>query len=126
MTNIFFQKITLVCKYNGGRAEIALNILGFLKGLYHTTIIKTRSSPASEFRNSETCDPPATARHERAGGGGRAPGVLHHVMGRGIERKRLFIDKKDRQDLISVYLLWDLKSYARSARASPTTLHHSQ
>jgi len=24
--------------------------------------------------------------------------VLHHVMGRGIERKRLFIDKRDRQD----------------------------
>ncbi len=30
--------------------------------------------------------------------GGQAPGVLHHVMGRGIERKRLFIDKRDRQD----------------------------
>ena len=27
-----------------------------------------------------------------------APGVLHHVMGRGIERKKLFIDKRDRQD----------------------------
>ncbi len=29
-------------------------------------------------------DPPATARHEQAGGG-QAPGALHHVMGRGIE-----------------------------------------
>ena len=40
-----------------------------------------------EFGNSpEPCD------------GGQARGVLHHVMGRGIERKRLFIDKRDRQD----------------------------
>jgi hypothetical protein len=29
---------------------------------------------------------------------GQVPGVLHHVMRRGIERKRLFIDKRDRQD----------------------------
>jgi len=43
------------------------------------------------------CDPPATARHERAGGG-QVSGVLHYLMGRGIERKRLFIDKRDRQD----------------------------
>ena len=99
MTNIlFFSKITLVCKYNGGRAEIALNNLGFLIVFYYTVIIKTRCSPASEFRNSETCDPPATARHERAGRGGRVSGVLHHLMGREIERKRLFIDKRDRQD----------------------------
>jgi hypothetical protein len=75
------------------RAEIALNILGFLKGLYYAVIIKTRCPPASEFRNSETRLSPA----ERDDGG-QAPGVLHHVMGRGIERKRLFIDKRDRQD----------------------------
>jgi len=36
------------------RAEIALNILGFLIGLYYAAIIKTRCPPASEFRNSET------------------------------------------------------------------------
>jgi len=64
------------------RAEIALNILGFLIGLYYAAIIKTRCPPASP----EPRD------------GGQAPGVLHHVMGRGIERKRLFIDKRDRQD----------------------------
>ena len=29
-----------------------------------------------------------------------APGVLHHVMGRGIERKNIFWNKKDRQDFI--------------------------
>jgi len=30
-----------------------------------------------------------------------APGVLHHVMGRGIERRKIFINKKDRNDFIS-------------------------
>jgi len=29
-----------------------------------------------------------------------APGVLHHVMGRGIERSDIFIDNKDRNDII--------------------------
>ncbi|MCP4653090.1 MAG: transposase, partial [Candidatus Omnitrophica bacterium] len=29
-----------------------------------------------------------------------APGVLHHVMGRGIERKRIFWNNKDRGDFI--------------------------
>jgi hypothetical protein len=32
------------------------------------------------------------------GTSGQVSDVLHHVMGRGIERKRLFIDKRDRQD----------------------------
>ena len=27
-----------------------------------------------------------------------APGVLHHEMGRGIEKKEIFIDNKDRED----------------------------
>ena len=30
-----------------------------------------------------------------------APGVLHHVMGRGIDRKEIFIDNKDREDFIT-------------------------
>jgi putative transposase len=30
-----------------------------------------------------------------------APGVLHHVMGRGIERRKIFINKRDRNDFIS-------------------------
>ena len=30
-----------------------------------------------------------------------APGALHHVMGRGIERKEIFIDNKDRGDFIT-------------------------
>ncbi len=29
-----------------------------------------------------------------------APGVLHHVMGRGIERRKIFLNKKDRKDFI--------------------------
>ena len=30
-----------------------------------------------------------------------APGVLHHVMGRGIERKEIFLNNKDRNDFIN-------------------------
>ena len=30
-----------------------------------------------------------------------APGVLHHVMGRGIERRKIFVNNKDRKDLMS-------------------------
>ena len=29
-----------------------------------------------------------------------APGTLHHVMGRGIERRKIFLNKKDRKDFI--------------------------
>jgi len=29
-----------------------------------------------------------------------APGVLHHVMGRGIERKKIFLSDTDRNDFI--------------------------
>ena len=29
-----------------------------------------------------------------------APGVLHHVMGRGIERKKIFLHKRDQKDFI--------------------------
>ncbi len=29
-----------------------------------------------------------------------APGVLHHVMGRGIERKNIFVNDKDQLDFI--------------------------
>ncbi len=29
-----------------------------------------------------------------------APGILHHVMGRGIERKEIFINDTDSKDLI--------------------------
>jgi putative transposase len=30
-----------------------------------------------------------------------APGVLHHVMGRGIERRKIFLSDIDRNDFIS-------------------------
>ena len=88
--------------YNA-RAEIVLNILGFIIGLYYAAIIKTGCRPASEFRavpgsreNSETRLSPEERDHGR-----QTPGVLHHMMGRGIERKRIFIDKRDRQDFIT-------------------------
>ena len=29
-----------------------------------------------------------------------APGVLHHVMGRGIERRKIFLDDQDREDFV--------------------------
>jgi putative transposase len=29
-----------------------------------------------------------------------APGVLHHIMGRGIEGNKIFIRDKDRQDFV--------------------------
>jgi hypothetical protein len=29
-----------------------------------------------------------------------APGVLHHVMARGIERRRIFLDDQDREDFV--------------------------
>jgi REP element-mobilizing transposase RayT len=31
----------------------------------------------------------------------RCPGVLHHVMGRGIEKNNIFLNKKDRNDFIN-------------------------
>ncbi len=30
-----------------------------------------------------------------------APGVLHHVMGRGIERKKIFLNDVDRNDFVT-------------------------
>jgi REP element-mobilizing transposase RayT len=34
-------------------------------------------------------------------GGGQAPGVLHHVIGRGIERRKIFLKRFDRNDFIA-------------------------
>jgi len=31
----------------------------------------------------------------------RCPGVLHHVMGRSIERKNVFLNNKDRKNFIN-------------------------
>jgi putative transposase len=30
-----------------------------------------------------------------------APGVMHHVMGRGIERRKIFLDDQDRGEFLS-------------------------
>jgi len=61
--------------------------------------------PAPEPR-----DPPAIAwrciqpkrRHawQWRAGGGQAPGVLHHIMIRGIERRKIFRDNRDRDNLL--------------------------
>jgi hypothetical protein len=32
-----------------------------------------------------------------------APGILHHVMGRGIERKKIFINDTARNDFMGIY-----------------------
>jgi REP element-mobilizing transposase RayT len=29
-----------------------------------------------------------------------APGILHHIMIRGIERRKIFMDNKDREDFL--------------------------
>ena len=54
-----------------------------------------RPIPGSR-ENSETRLSPAERDHGR-----QTPGVPHHVMGQGIERKRIFIEKRDRQDFIT-------------------------
>ena len=39
------------------------------------------------------------------------PGLLHHIMIRGIERRRIFSDDKDRENFIerlSILLPWDM------------------
>ena len=30
-----------------------------------------------------------------------APGVLHHVIGRGIERRKIFLNNRDRNDFVA-------------------------
>jgi putative transposase len=30
-----------------------------------------------------------------------APGVLHHVMGRGVEKRKIFLEDQDRSDFLS-------------------------
>ena len=62
----------------------------------YAKISPIRRPPASP----EPRDPPAIARHERAGGG-QAPGVLHHVIGRGIERRKIFLKRFERNDFIA-------------------------
>jgi len=73
-----------------------------ISGLY-TTPIKNRCSPASpelatrlpciKIGNANTCETEAL----RAGGG-QATGALHHIIAKGIERKRIFTDGVDRDN----------------------------
>jgi len=68
-------------QHDRGSCRNCFKYFHFLISLSYATIIKTGCPPASpEHRD-----------------GGQAPGVLHHVMGRGIERRKIFIDKRDRQ-----------------------------
>ena len=46
---------------------------------------------------SQTRRPPASPEPRD---GGQAPGVLHHIMIRGIERRKIFRNNKDREDLL--------------------------
>jgi hypothetical protein len=43
-----------------------------------------------------------------------APGILHHVMGRGIERKKIFINDTDRNDFIDALAQQVCKKYSIS------------
>ena len=43
--------------------------------------------------------PACHAKHERAGDG-QAPGELHHVIGRGIDRRKIFLDDTDRNNFL--------------------------
>ncbi len=69
-----------------------LRVPGFGK-MRTPEFLRIGNSPEGE------ADPPATARHEQAGGG-QAPGALHHVMGRGIDGVKIFSNRKDREDFL--------------------------
>ena len=56
-----------------------------MSGLYATPI-KNRCPPASMALRA---------------GGGQAPGALHHIIARGIERKRIFTDGVDRDNFLN-------------------------
>jgi len=47
-----------------------------------------------------------------------APGALHHIMVRGIERKRIFRDNKDRVDFLTrlgkTHTFWSLSDTSTS------------
>ncbi len=45
-------------------------------------------------------DPPASPCSHGGRGGGQAPGALHHVIIRGIERKVIFKDAKDYRNFL--------------------------
>jgi hypothetical protein len=74
----------------------------------HAKISPIRRPPASEFRfpnsgESETrVAKPACQRLALAGRHcGQAPGILHHITIRGIERRRIFRDSNDQDDLLA-------------------------
>lgn len=45
---------------------------------------------------STRCPPVSPEAHD----GGRAPAVLHHIMIRGVERRKIFRDNKDRENFL--------------------------
>ncbi|MBC8431300.1 MAG: hypothetical protein H8D96_05215 [Desulfobacterales bacterium] len=65
----------------------------------HATPTKIRCPPASPDGEAD---------------GGQAPGLLQHVMARGIERREIFKDDKDRNSLLKqrplllLYYFWEL------------------
>lgn len=52
----------------------------------------------SHTKISSTRHPPVSPEGEADGG--LAPGVLHRIMIRGIERREIFRDNKDREDFL--------------------------
>ena len=54
------------------------------------------SRPACHHLSLHTPQTPACVA-----GGGQAPGALHHIIARGIERKRIFTDGVDRDNFLN-------------------------
>jgi len=60
-----------------------------------------------------------------------APGVLHHVMGRGIERKEIFLNSVDRNDFIARLAkpaqdgAWDIYAWALLPNIFTCFVRHS-
>ena len=44
-----------------------------------------------------------------------APGALHHIIVRGIERRKIFIDDKDRNNFIGACTVYDIDKIAEKA-----------
>ena len=65
--------------------------------------MKNRCPPASPELATRLPSPiPAyTPNAGMRGNGGQAPGALHHIIDRGIERKRIFTDDVDRDNFLN-------------------------
>jgi len=71
---------------NGGLFPLIILIYNALKILERGTLIR-------QYKESKRRGMPRTARLD-------APGVLHHIMIRGIERRKIFRNNKDRENFL--------------------------